>query len=176
MTYNGVDQPGGRQEDQHPSMISPSGLLQGATCKMDVGEVYGNFHHISKLASKAILQFGILHHTKSFIGPLELQHTFKAFIHILWNMALSSTKAGWLTCLTPCTLDAVEIKAFKICGIFHDEAESMGLSISHHRQVGGLSVFYHLPSVLALFALSVLCHPPPRFLQRAHSSPSTSFQ
>ena len=89
MTYNGVDQPGGRQEDQHPSMISPSGLLQGATCKMDVGEVYGNFHHISKLDFKAILLLGILHHIKSLIGPLELQSTHKTFVHILWIMALS---------------------------------------------------------------------------------------
>ena len=34
---------------------------------------------------------------------------------------------------------AVETKAFRIVGISRDEAESLGLSLSHHRQVGGLS-------------------------------------
>ena len=48
-------------------------------------------------------------------------------------------------------LHAVETKAFQIIGISHDEAESLGLSLSHRRQVGGLSVFYRL-----LFGLAPL--------------------
>ena len=35
-----------------------------------------------------------------------------------------------------------------IIGISRDEAESLGLSLSHRRQVGGLSVFYRLLSGL----------------------------
>ena len=35
-------------------------------------------------------------------------------------------------------LDAIETKAFKIIGMSHDEAESMGQSFSHSRQFGGL--------------------------------------
>ena len=34
--------------------------------------------------------------------------------------------------------DTVETKAFKVIGISRDEAESMGLSLHHCRQVGGL--------------------------------------
>ena len=51
-------------------------------------------------------------------------------------------------------LQAVETKAFRINGISRDEAESFDLSLSHRRQVGGLSVFYHLLTGLAP-------HPPP---------------
>ena len=39
-------------------------------------------------------------------------------------------------------LHAVEIKAFRIIGISRNEAESLGLSLIHHRLVGGLFVFY----------------------------------
>ena len=53
-------------------------------------------------------------------------------------------------------LDAVETKAFRIIGISHDEAEPLGLSLSHHRQVGGLSVIYCLLSGFAPTAMSVL--------------------
>ena len=53
-------------------------------------------------------------------------------------------------------LHAVETKAFRIIGISHDEAESLGLSLSHRRQVGVLSVFYCL-----LSGLSLLCSVPP---------------
>ena len=57
-------------------------------------------------------------------------------------------------------LGAVEFEAFKIFGISHDEADSMSLSLRHHRQVGGLSVFCHLLCGLAPSALSVLSpHP-----------------
>ena len=70
-----------------------------------------------------------------------------------------------LPCLSLAQLDAMETKAIKIIGISHAEAESMGLSLSTHRQVGGLSVFYHLLSGLAPSALPVLC--PPGFF-RAH--------
>ena len=46
-------------------------------------------------------------------------------------------------------LDAAGKKAFNINGISHDEAESLGLSLRHRRQVGGISVFFHLISGLA---------------------------
>ena len=46
-------------------------------------------------------------------------------------------------------LHAAETKAFRITGISRDEAESLGLSLCHCRQVGGLSVFYRLLSGLA---------------------------
>ena len=58
-------------------------------------------------------------------------------------------------------LHAVETKAFRIIGIFCDEAESLGLSISHSRQVGGLSVFYHLLS--SVTPCSVCDMSPPYF-------------
>ena len=41
---------------------------------------------------------------------------------------------------------AVESKAFRIIGISRGESECLGLSLSHCRQVGGLSVFYSLLS------------------------------
>ena len=50
-----------------------------------------------------------------------------------------------------------ESKAFKIIGFSGDEADCMGMSLCHYRQVGGLSVFHHLFSGLAPSALSVLC-------------------
>ena len=40
-------------------------------------------NHISKLASKASHQLGILHHTKSFLGKPELLSSYKASIHSL---------------------------------------------------------------------------------------------
>ena len=43
----------------------------------------------------------------------------------------------------------METKAFRIIGISSDETESLGLSLSHRRQVGGLSVFCCLFSGLA---------------------------
>jgi len=52
-------------------------------------------------------------------------------------------------------LHAVETKAFRIIGFSHDEAESLGLSLSHRRQVGGLSVFSRL--LFAPPALSAIC-------------------
>ena len=48
-------------------------------------------------------------------------------------------------------------KALKIIGISHDEAECLGLLLSHHRHIGSLSVFSHLLFGLALFALSWFC-------------------
>ena len=49
-------------------------------------------------------------------------------------------------------LDTVETKAFKIIGISHDEAESVGLSLRHYQQVDGLCM---LPP---LFWSCTLCH------------------
>ena len=54
-------------------------------------------------------------------------------------------------------IHAVETKAFRIIGISRDEAESLGLSLSHRKQVGGLSVFYRPFSSLALPVLFVIC-------------------
>ena len=54
-------------------------------------------------------------------------------------------------------LHAVETMIFRILGYSHDEAESLGLSLSHHRQVSGLSVFFCLLSGLASTALSAIC-------------------
>ena len=73
-------------------------------------------------------------------------------------------------------LDASEANAFKIIGLPRAEAEAMGLSLRHHRQVGGLSVFDHLLSGLAPTALFVLSplHPP-RILQGYRAPPSTRF-
>ena len=89
----------------------------------------------------------ILHRAKSFLGPPQLLTTYKAFVHSLmeycsplWAGALAS-HLSWL--------HAVETKALRIIGICHDEAECLGLSFSHCRQVGGLSVFCHLISGLA---------------------------
>ena len=49
----------------------------------------------------------------------------------------------------------METKGVKIIVISHDEAQIMGLSLSHRRQVGSLSVFYHLLS--SLVPLIFLC-------------------
>ena len=72
-------------------------------------------------------------------------------------------------------LQAVETMAFRINGISRDEAESLGLSLSHRRQVGGLSVFFRLISglTLPLPALSAMC--PLIFLQGAQGPPTTAF-
>ena len=71
-------------------------------------------------------------------------------------------------------LHTVESKAFRIIGISRGEAESLGLSLSHLRQVGELSVFHHLLSGLALPSL---CQQfvPTIFLQGAQSPPATPF-
>ena len=63
-------------------------------------------------------------------------------------------------------LHAVETRAFRIIGISHDEAESVGLSLSQRRQVGGLSVFYRLLSSLAPTTLSAIC---PHHISAGHS-------
>ena len=74
-------------------------------------------------------------------------------------------------------LDAMDTEAFKIIAIPHVEDESVGLSLSHRRQVGDLSVFYHLLSGIAPFALYTLCLPPslPKFLQDILSPPFYPF-
>ena len=125
-------------------------------------------NHISKLASKASHGLGILHRTNSFLGTPELLSTYKDFICILMEYC-SSFWAG-----TPAThlaqLDAMDPKAFKSIGISCDEAEATGLLHSQSRQVGYLSVIYHLLCGLALCFLS---HP--RFLQGTQGSSSTTF-
>ena len=57
-------------------------------------------------------------------------------------------------------LPAVETKAFRIIGISPNEAESLGLSLSHRRQVNGLSVFYRFLSGLVPPVLSAICPVP----------------
>ena len=53
-------------------------------------------------------------------------------------------------------LDAVEIKAIMVNGISHDGAESLGRSLSHRRQVGGLSFLHCLLRGRAPSAIPVL--------------------
>ena len=88
--------------------------------------------------------------TKSFLSPPELT-TSKAFVRSLIEYCsplCAGAPASYLS-----QLHAVETKAFRIICISRDEVESLGLSLSHRRQVGGLSVFYRL--------LSGLASPPP---------------
>ena len=64
-------------------------------------------------------------------------------------------------------LHAVKTKAFRIIGIYCNVAESLGLSLSHRRQVGGLSFFHSLHSGLTPPpALSEICPPPPSYFHR----------
>ena len=67
---------------------------------------------------------------------------------------------------------AVETKAFRIIDNSHDQAEFLGLSLSHRRQVSGLSILYCLLSGLATPALSEIC-PPPYFHRalKVHQQP-----
>ena len=84
--------------------------------------------HISNLASKAIHRLGILRYAMSFLGTPELLTMYKAFIRSLmeyctplWAGAPTSHRSQF---------HAVETKEFRIIGISHDEAESLGLSLS----------------------------------------------
>ena len=63
----------------------------------------------------------------------ELLSTCKAFIHSLTESCSSVWAGSHLT-----LLEAMETNAFKIIGISNDEAESMGQSLHHRHQVGGL--------------------------------------
>ena len=82
-----------------------------------------------------------------------------------WQPTRPSFAASWSTalpfglCLTSCPSLCHECKDLKIIGISHAESESMGLSLSHRRQVAGLSVFYYLLSGLAPSTVSVLYTP-----------------
>ena len=115
--------------------------------------------HISKLASKASCRLGILRCAKSFLGPPELLTIYKAFVRSLMEY-YSSLWAGAPTSHLS-QLHAVENKAFRIIGMSRDEAESLGLSLSHRRQVSGLSVFYCLLSGLTPFPMVCLQYVPP---------------
>ena len=110
--------------------------------------------HISNLASNASRGLGILHRAKSFLGPPELLTTNKAFVRSLMEYCSPIWAGAPASHLS--RLHAVETKAFRIIGISCDEAESLGLSLSHRRQVGGLSVFYHLLSGLDPPAVSAI--------------------
>ena len=76
-----------------------------------------------------------------FLGTPELLTIYIAFIRSL--MEYCSPLWGDDPASHLAQPHAVETKAFRIIGISHDEAESSGLSLSHHRQVGGLCL---LPS------------------------------
>ena len=110
-------------------------------------------NNILKLASKASCRMDIFHHTKSFLGTPELLSIYKAFISNLVEDTSTFISSSPLWAGSPAShlaqLDAVETKAIKIIGISYDEAESMGLSLCHRRQVGSLSVLFHLLSGLA---------------------------
>ena len=93
---------------------------------------------------------------ESFLGPPELLTTYKAFIRSLMEYCTSLWAGVPASHLS--RLHAVETKAFWIIGISRNEAESLGLSLSHRRLVGGLSVFYRLLSSLAPpCSLSPIC-------------------
>ena len=87
--------------------------------------------HISNLASKASHRLGILRRAKSFLGPPELLTTYKAFVCSM--MEYCSTLWADAPASHLSRLHAVETKAFRIIGISHDDAESLGLSLSHQR-------------------------------------------
>ena len=102
---------------------------------------------VSNLASKASHRLGILRRAKSFLGPPELLNTYKVFVcslmeycSLLWAGAPASHLSR---------IHAVETKAFRIIGISRDETESLGLSLPHHRHVGGLFIFYRLLADIA---------------------------
>ena len=99
------------------------------------------------MAFKTSCRMGILCRAKSFLGTPELLITNKAFVRSLMEYC-SPLWAGAPASHLP-RLHAVETKAFRFIGISRDDAESLGLSLSHHRQVDGLSVFYCLLSSLA---------------------------
>ena len=101
---------------------------------------------------------GILCHTNSFLGTPELLSTYKAFIRSLMEYCSPLWAGSPVSYLAQ--LSAVKTKAFKMIGTSRDEAESMGLSLRHHRQVSGLSVLYYLLSGIAPSGLSVLYHTP----------------
>uniref|UniRef100_A0A8C4N128 Uncharacterized protein n=1 Tax=Eptatretus burgeri TaxID=7764 RepID=A0A8C4N128_EPTBU len=131
--------------------------------------------HISNLASKASHHLGILCCAKSFLSPPELLTTCKAFVRSLMEYC-SPLRAG-----APAShlsrLHAVETKAFRIIGISRDEAESLSLSLSHRRQVGGLSNFHSLFSRQVgplFFTLLFLCFSR-LWNKRPHSLQSHSF-
>ena len=105
-----------------------------------------NLSSFHKGSSEQVCVYRTLRRAKSFLSPPELLTTYKAFVHrlmeycaFLWAGAPASHISR---------LHAVESKAFWIIGISRDEAESLGLSLSRRRQVGGLSFFYHLLSGL----------------------------
>ena len=81
--------------------------------------------------------------------------TYKAFVRSLMEYCSPLWAGAPASHLS--RLQAMETKAFRIIGISRNEAESLGLSLSHRRLVSGLSVFYHLLSILALPALSAIC-------------------
>ena len=118
-------------------------------------------------------QLGIIHRTKSVIINIIRRHRsiYKAFVHSL--MEYCSLLYAGFPASHLAQHDAMETKVFKMIGISHDEAESLVLSLSHRRQVGDLSVFYHLLSGLAPPAL--LRFVPTTFPQGAQGPPTTPF-
>ena len=126
-------------------------------------------NHIFNLASKASRRLGILRRAKSFLGPPELLTTYKAFVCSLMEYCSPLWAGAPASHLS--RLYVVETKAFRIIGISRGEAESLGLSLSHRRQVSGLSVFHCLLSGLApLSAMS--CPYFRRALKVCQQSPS----
>ena len=111
------------------------------------------------MTSKANRSQGILHHIDFLLGTPEFRSTYKAFICSLMKYCSplwAGTPASHLT-----LLDAVETKAFRIIGSSRDEAESLGLSLCHCRQVGALCRLLPLFSSLPLCPLHALSLPTP---------------
>uniref|UniRef100_A0A8C4PX44 RNA-directed DNA polymerase from mobile element jockey n=1 Tax=Eptatretus burgeri TaxID=7764 RepID=A0A8C4PX44_EPTBU len=127
--------------------------------------------HISKLASIASQRLGILRRAKSFFGTPELLTTYKTFVCSMMEYC-SPFWAGAPTSHLS-RLQSVETEVFRIVCISRDEAESLGLSLSHRRQVSGLSVFCRLLSGLHPFPPLCLPSVPPIFPQSALGPPKT---
>ena len=100
------------------------------------------------------------------ISKMYFLKTFILSLMEYWSPLWTGIPASHLAQLV-----TVETNAFKIIGMSHDEAESMGHSLSQHRQIGGFSIFCQ-PSGLASSTLSMRCLL--QFLQGTHSPPSTS--
>ena len=112
--------------------------------------------HISKFASKARPQLGILRHTKSFLGTTELLSTYKAFICSLMECCVPHWAGSPASHLAQ--FNAMETKAFKTIGISRDEAESMGLSLCHRQVSAGGTWSTRNPLLVKLLKFRTTAH------------------
>ena len=96
--------------------------------------------------------------------------TYKAFVHSLMEYCSPIWTGAPASQLS--RLHAVETKAFRIVGNSRGEAESLGLSLSHRRQVGGLClVLSPLRPRHPLLCLRYVPHIFPQGASRSASNP-----